>query len=162
MDIGAVFILLALLILVALYLAQPYMERSATRVSASELELSALLAERDNAINALKELEFDHELGKVPEEDYPMQRAELMKRGAEALRRLDEFHADGDVTQLAEDRVESVINAHKDSLPAEDDLEALIAARRSKRKGRSGGFCPNCGHPVLSSDKFCTGCGQKT
>lgn len=162
MEIGAIFILLALLILVALYLAQPYLERHATLVSESEQELSALLAERDHTINALKELEFDHELGKVPEEDYPSQRAALLKRGAEALRRLDAYHAGGDVGKRAEDRVENAIDAYQDAPQAEDDLEAMIAARRSKRKGRSDGFCPNCGHPILSSDKFCTGCGKKT
>ena len=159
MDIGALFILLALTILVAMYLAQPYMERRTKIVSVEELELSALFAKRDDAIDALKELEFDNMLGKVPEEDYPAQKAELMQNGADAMRRIDEHQSDG----VAKDDLEAAITSRRaDSISVnnDDDIASLIAARRSKRKAKSGGFCSNCGHPVLSKDKFCTNCGK--
>ncbi len=78
MDTGAIFILLALMILVAMYLAQPYLEKQAKGISSKELKLSALYAERDQAISALKELEFDKSLGKVPEDDFVPQRIALM------------------------------------------------------------------------------------
>lgn len=92
MDIGAIFLLMALFTLVAMFLAQPYMERRAKIVSAEEFEHSTLLAMRDRYINALKELDFDHELGKIPAEDYPAQRAELLKKGADALRQIGRAH----------------------------------------------------------------------
>ncbi len=173
MDIGAIFLTLAITTLVAMYLVQPYMERRTKIVSAEELEHSHLLAERDRYINALKELDFDYELGKVPEEEYPLQRAGLLKKGADALRQLDEY--EGAKSTSAEDRLEAVIAARRadatdapalsqgsaPTLDADDELESLIAARRSKRKAKSGGFCPNCGHAVLTTDKFCTNCGKK-
>ena len=49
----------------------------------------ALAEERDRALAALKELEFDHRTGKVSDEDYRAQVGLLRRRAAEALRALD-------------------------------------------------------------------------
>ncbi len=90
MDLGSIFILLSLLILTALYIGRPLYERGATTVSPVEHKHSALLAERDRILDALSELDFDHDLGKIPEGDYPLRRKQLVQRGAEVLRQLDE------------------------------------------------------------------------
>src|SRR5512144_2250108 len=89
MELTAIFFSLAVLILVGMYLYSPFMERRARRVTEEEHELSALMAERDRVINSLQELDFDFKLGKVPEEDYPAQRASLLQRGADILRKID-------------------------------------------------------------------------
>jgi hypothetical protein len=49
----------------------------------------ALAEERDRALAALKELEFDHRTGKVSDQDYRAQVGPLRRRAAEALRALD-------------------------------------------------------------------------
>ena len=78
MDIGSIFLILALLILVALFVSRPFISRSQETVSLTldpqDHERSSLLAERDRLLNALQELDFDATLGKIPEEDYPAQR----------------------------------------------------------------------------------------
>src|SRR3990172_146195 len=91
MNTGAFFLLLALLILVALYLYAPLMRRSRTLPMDESHEISALMAERDRVINALQELDFDFSLGKILADDYPIQRAALLQKGADVLRRLDEL-----------------------------------------------------------------------
>ena len=48
-----------------------------------------LLEERDRALGALKELEFDHRTGKVSDEDYRAALPGLRARAADALRALD-------------------------------------------------------------------------
>jgi hypothetical protein len=57
--------------------------------AAPEQERIALAEERDRALAALKELEFDHRTGKVSDEDYRAQVGPLRRRAAEALRALD-------------------------------------------------------------------------
>ena len=170
MELGAIFLILAVLVLVGLFVSRPFIEsRRAYAVSAEEHELSHLLAERDSLITALQELDFDHVLGKIPAEDYPNMRAALLTHAADVLRRIDELQPQKTSVADAESRVEAAIAARRADassaaqLPAsvsDDDLEARIAARRAQRKEKSGGFCPNCGKPVLRSDRFCPSCGK--
>lgn len=164
MQLVAILFSLGILVFVGLYLYAPFLERRARRVTAEEHEISSLLAERERAITALQELEFDYKLGKVPEEDYPTQRAALLQKGAEVLRRLDELTPEKQASQP--DRVERAVEARRQKLAAQtatvtdDDLESLIASRRKGRRTKSVGFCPKCGRSVLASDKFCPTCGK--
>jgi hypothetical protein len=52
-------------------------------------ERLALAEERDRALAALKELEFDHRTGKISDEDYHAQIGPLRRRAAEVLRALE-------------------------------------------------------------------------
>lgn len=166
MDIGSIFLILGILVLVVLYISQPFVQRKATVVSLEEHEFSALLAERDRILNALQELDFDFTLGKIPEESYADQRADLLQRGAETLRQIDLLQSDmGDDDVGA--RLEAAIQSRRaESQPAEgaldpdDELEALIANRRRTRNGKSGGFCSQCGNAIQRSDRFCPKCGH--
>ena len=54
-----------------------------------ERDRIALAEERDRALAALKELEFDHRTGKLSDEDYRAQVGPMRRRAAEALRALD-------------------------------------------------------------------------
>jgi NADH pyrophosphatase NudC (nudix superfamily) len=161
MQLVAILISLGILIFVGMYLYAPFLDRRARRVTAEEHEISALLAERERAITALQELDFDYKLGKVPEEDYPTQRAALLQRGAEILRRLDEFKPE---KAAPDNRVERAVATRRQKLAmqpvSDDEIENLIAGRRKVRKTKSAGFCPNCGKSVLASDKFCPSCGR--
>jgi rubrerythrin len=162
MQLVAILFSLGILVFVGLYLYAPFLERRARRVTAEEHELSSLLAERERAITALQELEFDYKLGKVPEEDYPLQRAALLQKGADILRRLDELTPAKKESQ--DDRIERAVSARRNKLAAQtvtdDDIESLIASRRKGRRTKSAGFCPKCGKAVLASDKFCPACGK--
>jgi hypothetical protein len=173
MELTAIFFSLAILILVAVYLYAPFMERRAQRVTEEEHELSALMAERDRVINSLQELDFDFKLGKIPEEDYPTQRASLLQRGVDILRKIDTLappspfgRGDGGEGQNTESRLEKAIAARRadgarvKAEVSDDDLEAMIASRRKARKNKSAGFCPRCGKPVMITDRFCPSCGK--
>jgi hypothetical protein len=49
----------------------------------------AVAEERDRALAALKELEFDHRTGKISDQDYRAQVGQLRRRAALALRALE-------------------------------------------------------------------------
>jgi hypothetical protein len=166
MQLTAIFFTLAILILVAIYLYAPFMERRARRVTEEEHELSALMAERDRVINSLQELDFDFKLGKIPEEDYPTQRSSLLQKGADILRRIDSIAPQPASVQDADARIEKAIAARRADASvtkpevSDDDVESMIAARRKARRQKSSGFCPKCGKPVMVSDRFCPSCGK--
>jgi hypothetical protein len=161
MDLSAIFFVLAVLILVGMYLYAPFIGRTRRLGSVEGHQASSLLAERDRIVNALQELDFDYKLGKIPAEDYPVQRTELLQKGADILRQLDELQPVKIARADAQSRLESAVAASEP--PArltDDDLESLIATRRKLRKEKSAGFCPRCGQPVLLVDRFCPGCGK--
>jgi len=166
MQIAAILLTLGVIILVGLFLYAPFLERSGRRVTEEEHELSSLLAERDRAVNSLQELDFDFKLGKIPEGEYPAQRAELLQKGADILRKIDSFSANADSAQDTESRLEKAVAARradgstKVEELTDDDLESLIINRRKTRTDKSAGFCPNCGKPIMATDKFCPSCGN--
>ncbi|NWF64994.1 MAG: zinc ribbon domain-containing protein [Chloroflexi bacterium] len=166
MELGSVFLILAVFIIVGMYLYAPFMTKP-RKLSTSEMhEVSALKAERDRVINSLQELDFDFKLGKIPEEDYPEQRAELLKKGSEILRQLDELQPVYAAARTAESRIEKAAAAKRADSASDgaafndEEIEAMLAARRKQHKGKSAGFCPSCGKPVLAADNFCPSCGK--
>ena len=173
MDIGAIFFTLAVITLVGMYVGQPYLQRRGRRATKEDHEYSTLMAEYDRAVNTLQELDFDNSLGKVPAEDYPRQRADLLAKGAELLRKLDEITPVSSPSKRggrdAESRLEAAVASRRADASAtaapvaeldEEDLESMIAARRKTRNGKSAGFCPKCGKPIMVSDRFCPSCGK--
>jgi hypothetical protein len=166
MELTAIFFSLAVLILVGMYLYAPFMERRARNVTEEEHELSALMAERDRVINSLQELDFDFKLGKIPEDDYPPQRASLLQKGADILRKIDSLAPQAASAQDTEARLERAIAARRADAStttpevSDDDLESMISSRRKGRTTKSAGFCPKCGKPVMVTDRFCPACGK--
>jgi hypothetical protein len=89
----AVGAILAIVVVVAV--ARPFLRDPAPASDAlderGELETRRLelVEERDRALVALKELEFDHRTGKVSDDDYRRLVGPLRRRAAEALRALE-------------------------------------------------------------------------
>jgi NADH pyrophosphatase NudC (nudix superfamily) len=166
-EAGALFLVLALALLVGMYICRPFMaleneqepdepdgDKEGKR-QADQLR-STLLAERERLLSALQELDFDYNLGKIPAEDYPPQRAGLTHEAAEAMRRLDELSpAETEKAYQAPAPPEPVVVE-----PPDEALELAIAAHRRSRLEKAIGFCPRCGKPVKKSDKFCSRCGM--
>jgi hypothetical protein len=115
-------------------------ETSAAEPSTATETLDELLAQRDAAFQALRDLHFDHQVGKVTEEDMVAFEANLKMTAADALRRLDEWEAQTD-----------------NNLDLE--IELAVAARRDALQ-TPGQVCPSCGQLTAAGDAFCAACGQ--
>jgi hypothetical protein len=79
----------------AVLVAMPFLREPATSddrltsPTGDEQQRLALAEERDRALAALKELEFDHRTGKISDDDYRAQVGSLRQRAAAALRALE-------------------------------------------------------------------------
>ncbi len=135
--------------LVALPLIQEARRNTRPAPVISEQErLGELLAQRDSAFQALRELKFDYRVGKITDHDFTAFEANLKQNAAQSLRALDTWEAEAD-----------------DDLGAE--IERAISARKALFSGQmpelapDGRTCMRCGRPALEGDKFCGGCGAQ-
>ncbi len=90
LALGVVLVVVCVLLVARPFLREP--EPGQDRLdepAAGERERIALEEERDRALAALKELEFDHRTGKISDEDYRGLVGPLRRRAAETLRALE-------------------------------------------------------------------------
>src|SRR5260221_5737584 len=119
MDIGSILLGLALLLVIAFVVARPLLEHaSVTDTPASPSE--QLLAQREQVLTQLRDLDFDHGMSKINDVDYAAQRAQLVAQGVALLKQLDVLGLPAEEAQAA-------------GAPA-DEIEAAVARRR----GRNG------------------------
>jgi hypothetical protein len=102
---GAVLALLAVLLVARPFLREPApVEDRIAEPGELDRRRVELVEERDRALGALKELEFDHRTGKIADDDYRALVGPLRRRAAEALRALElraESHLSGEqVTRI--------------------------------------------------------------
>jgi hypothetical protein len=89
---GAVLAAASAVVVALPFLRRPGLSRAEDRLEqpdALEQKRLELAEERDRALAALKELEFDHRTGKVSDDDYRALVGPLRRRAAETLRALD-------------------------------------------------------------------------
>lgn len=141
MSIGAIFIGLALLIVTVPIVAGPIVNKRRERFSlVDEPEAPEAREQYQQALLALRELDFDHQLEVVGDEDYAALRVELLAQAAQAR-------------EAAE-------------APRADDLEARIEAAVRARRGQqqndatASRLCYHCGVAMDAADKFCSECGS--
>jgi hypothetical protein len=94
-EIAAVVLAAVLAAVCVVFVARPFLREPLPAVDSiddltpAERERLRLAEERDRALAALKELEFDHRTGKVSDGDYREQVGPLRRQAAEAIRALD-------------------------------------------------------------------------
>lgn len=147
MTIGAILAGAALIILVAAYLAWPFLASDTADASSTATDTAhrRLLAQKEAILEQIRLLEFDHTTGKIPTEAYEFERQHLLVEAAQVMKQFDQ-------------EVTAVLG--NDSLDAR--IEAAVAQLRGKSAAETAVIaCPNCTEPVRSGDKFCAACGHQ-
>jgi hypothetical protein len=167
MDTGSLLLLTALIILVVFIISRPYYSSvGAGQVNRDSHDnpadntLSELMGEKERLLTALRDLDSDHDLKKVPDEAYNRERGMLLHAAAWNLKAIDEMEQ-----AVSSDMPEDSRSGRPVDAPAvsteHDEIEDLILERRRKRDEKSAGFCPRCGKALQKSDQFCPACGAR-
>ena len=135
-------------------------------------QAAELTARRDAIYVALRDADFDRQLGKLSEEDYQVVRNRYMVEAARVLRQLDQLTPQAAAALDAE--LEHAVAQLRNQLSAADvgsvmpalspqvvqAVEAEVAALiRHSAAGPQAGTCPDCGRAYQPGDAFCTACG---
>ena len=122
---------------------EPLFRRRTVTTSSSDHRLvdmyEDLLAEKEGIYTALKEIEFDRDIGKISEEDYLALKRQYEEKAVTLLRSLDELSP-----------LQQAVSK---------EIEREIAAFRQQTLSTSR-FCTQCGQPYRQEDKFCAYCGH--
>lgn len=133
---GAVLVVLVLGVMVA-----PLFQDEGPAV---EMEALPARERREAALEAVREVQFEHETGKMAEEEFRRLRAHY---GRMALEAGEELEAAGEaVPESGEDRVGS---------------EAAGAGSTAEGDGKDASSCPECGAEVRPGGRFCPRCGTR-
>jgi RNA polymerase subunit RPABC4/transcription elongation factor Spt4 len=140
MPIGSILLGLALVVVVAPFVAGPFLKNGQRQKKPleSRQDDSPGLA-KQSALAALRDLDFDFRTGKVAEEDYLPLRQRLVAEAAQAL-------------QVTEATASS-------SSDWDAEIEAAIRAVRASSRAARRSACPQCHAPVGDDDRFCPKCG---
>ncbi|MBK8431364.1 MAG: zinc ribbon domain-containing protein [Chloroflexi bacterium] len=132
MTTGSILFSLALLLLVGLFIARPFLLPAPRPPRQSERQI--LLAQQEALLAQIQAIDFDVETGKVMPEDHTAERHHLLHQAAQIMAELEATAA----------------------TPSAQAIEAAVRDLRQKGHGR---FCPQCGTAVGVGDKFCASCG---
>jgi len=141
-DLGSLLIVAAIAVLAIAFVVRPLANGAEPALSEEERRHSALQAARDQVLSALVEMDADYAMGKIEAEDYRRDRAELLARGAQVLREIDQAGP----------------AASSDGGEWGVEVEARVARLRADSVSGDA-FCAQCGSRLQPGDRFCSRCG---
>ncbi len=126
-------VLFAVALAALAYTLLPYVYHGRTR-AAVDIEAEDLFIAKERIYANIKDLDFDHQVGKVDDADYHAMRTHLKEEAGRILEQIDHLH--GRASRGA--------------------LEREIAQHRATKSE----VCVQCGKTLAAGTRFCPQCGQ--
>ena len=150
-----VFISAALTIFALYKIVSPFLEARRDQLRFEVLddeltELERLVARKSVLLQSLRDIEFDHETGKLSDEDYERLKKKHEHRAVRVMRQLDELRGGVDLDEMIDSALEERL-AEK-ARPDESQERDVQAEKLA---------CPECGEQLEPEDRFCSHCGLK-
>jgi type II secretory pathway pseudopilin PulG len=148
------------------FIAYPLFSAAREDVSESSDQLETLISQRDAAYDAIRDLDFDYQTGKLSQGDYTALRDKYKARAAVALQAIDA--QDGNGAGARDDhagaRVEEEIarfrEARRSPTLVDDEIEREVARLRRAKAAAAEQKCKTCGTAYHAGDTFCSKCGK--
>lgn len=152
-------LILALLISLAalFYVIGPLVAKQPPLLQVEDERLTDLLARKDRAVRAIKELEFDHQVGKIDAEDYQRLNQRLSRQAITLIQQVEQITP---ASATLDEQLEAEIAQRRQAKPPTTstisakpvNLPATAAATVTR-------FCTECGARIDTNFKFCANCG---
>lgn len=141
------------------YVVLPLLSKQPPLLQVEDDRLADLLARKDSALRALKELEFDHQVGKISEEDYQRFNQRLSRQAIGLIQQLEKITPES--ATLDEQLEAEIARRRHAQTPANLQKAASPVVVSTPMVIRNGSprFCTQCGTRLDTNFKFCGNCG---
>ncbi len=110
--------------------------------------LEELKTKKEAAYAAIREMEFDYNMGKLTEEDFAILKRQYLEEAAGYMKEMDALAERSDV-----------FSASGGIQVAEENQDEKVAGRAERPNPEKDDYCTSCGKKAAPKNLFCTGCG---
>jgi len=140
------------------YIGRPLLGRRSSS-ALGNTSTRQLTERKEQLYSSILELEFDRELGKLPEDDFQRMRSELETEALAIIHQLDQLNGQSSPDSL-EQRIEREVAALQIEHPIQHPPTSAQPLQSSTPPVVQAKFCGQCGGPRRAEDRFCTQCGK--
>ena len=145
MNTADVVVIIFLAVGLVVWIGEPLARRGRTRETAADAQgdvIERLTLQKETLYTAIRDLDFDHQTGKVDAEDHAELRRQMEAEAADILRQLD----------LADPLADLDLVAEQEILAYRQHEAATTLASQAT--------CPVCGTALATDPTYCPICGQ--
>ncbi|MTD43957.1 hypothetical protein GKE82_06480 [Conexibacter sp. W3-3-2] len=129
MDVVALIVVMALVAAVAWGVSRPIRGGAQASASADAARVADLLAARDAKYREIRDLELDHQTGKLVDAEFRVQDRALRAEAMEILRELDRYEAESAAPVAATDGADEQPGEGSEPADGADDAEPAAAGQ---------------------------------